>query len=159
HAEPDALRRELGAGAAELAQILPELRTILPELAASASMDVESARFRLFDATAEFLRNASLTRPLLLVLDDLHAADAPSLLLLQFLARELGSTRMLVLGAFRDVDPTPGQALASMLVEVAREPVTTRISLTGLSERDVAQYVQLAASELATPELIATLHE
>jgi DNA-binding SARP family transcriptional activator len=158
-AEPDALRSELGAGGPELAQILPELRTILPELPEPGSVDAESARFRLFDATAEFLRNVSRTRPLLLILDDLHAADAPSLLLLQYLARELGATRMLLLGAFRDVDPTPAQGLASMLVEVAREPVTTRISLSGLSERDVAAYVQLAASELATPELIAALHE
>jgi DNA-binding SARP family transcriptional activator len=158
-AEPEALRSELGAGGPELAQILPELRTILPELPEPGSIDAESARFRLFDATAEFFRNVSRTRPLLLILDDLHAADAPSLLLLQYLARELGSTRMLLVGAFRDVDPTPAHALASMLVEVAREPVTTRISLTGLSERDVAEYVQLAASELDTPELIATLHE
>jgi DNA-binding SARP family transcriptional activator len=158
-AEPDALRRELGAGGAELAQILPELRTILPELPEPGSIDAESARFRLFDATAEFDRNASRTRPLLLILDDLHAADAPSLLLLQFLARELGSTRMLLLGAFRDIDPAPAQPLTSMLVEVAREPVTTRISLSGLSQHDVAAYVQLSASELDTPELIATLHE
>ena len=46
----------------------------------------------------------------MIVLDDLHAADTPSLLLLQFLARELGSTRVLLLGAFRDVDPIPRQA-------------------------------------------------
>ena len=43
----------------------------------------------------------------MLVLDDLHAADAPSLLLLRFLARGLGSARMLLLGAYRDVDPSP----------------------------------------------------
>src|SRR5437588_318041 len=158
-AEPEALRSELGTGGAELAQTLPELRTIVPELPEPGSIDADSARFRLFEATAEFFRNASRIRPLLLILDDLHAADAPSLLLLQYLARELGSTRMLLLGAFRDVDPTPAHALASMLVDAAREPVTTRISLTGLSERDVAEYVQLAASELATPELIAALHE
>ena len=49
-------------------------------------------RVRLFDATAEFLRVAGEQQPLVLVLDDLHAADPPSLLLLRFLARELGST-------------------------------------------------------------------
>jgi len=136
-ADPDAVSRELGAGAAELAQILPELRTILPGLSEPSSLDSDSARFRLFDATAEFLRQASLTRPLLLFLDDLHAADAPSLLLLQFVAREIGSNRMLVLGAFRDVDPTPTRALASMLVEVARESSTTRLSLSGLTQDDV----------------------
>src|SRR6266550_967426 len=65
-AEPEALRRELGAGAGELAQILPELRTILPGLPEPALLESDSARFRLFDATAEFLRNASRGRPLLL---------------------------------------------------------------------------------------------
>ncbi len=158
-AEPDVLRRELGAGAVELAQILPELRTILPGLPEPISLESDGARFRLFDATAEFLRAASRGRPLLLFLDDLHAADASSLLLLQFLARELGSTRMLVLGAFRDVDPAPTPPLVSMLTEVAREPGTTRLSLSGLSRRDVAEYVELAAAELASPDLIGSLYD
>jgi tetratricopeptide (TPR) repeat protein len=158
-AQPDVLRRELGAGAAELAQILPELRTILPGLPKPASLEPDGARFRLFDATAGFLREASRGRPLVLFLDDLHAADAPSLLLLQFLARELDSTRMLVLGAFRDIDPTPAPPLVSMLAEVAREAGTTRLSLRGLSEGNIAEYVELTAAELASPDLIASLYD
>ena len=154
-----ALRVQLGVGAGELAHILPELREVLPGLPVPVSLESESARFRLFDATAEFLRNASMTQPIVLVLDDLHAADAPSLLLLQFVARELGSARLLVLGAYRDVDPIPGQPLTAMLAEVAREPVTRRLSLGGLSEGDIAEYVELTASAIASPELAAALHE
>lgn len=157
--ESQALRDELGAGAVELAQILPELGEIFPDLLAPASLEPEAARFRLFDATARFLRNASAHRPLLLVLDDLHAADPSSLLLLQFLTRELASTRMLVVGAYRDVDPTPGQSLTETLAEITREPVTRRLRLRGLSERDVATYVESTASELASHELVAALHE
>jgi DNA-binding SARP family transcriptional activator len=152
------LRAQLGAGAADIAQILPELRRTFADLPEPASLEPEGSRFRLFDATAEFLREASRSRPIVLVLDDLHAADTPSLLLLQFLARELGSTRVLLLGAFRDVDPIPGQPLSAMLAEVAREPVTRRLLLGGLSEREVAEYVELTASEIASPELVAALH-
>jgi DNA-binding SARP family transcriptional activator len=158
-ADPETLRAQLGSGAAELAQILPELREILPGLPEPASLESESARFRLFDASAAVLRSASESRPILLVLDDLHAADTPSLLLLQFIARELASTRMLIIGAFRDVDPIPGQPLSAMLAEVAREQVTKRVSLRGLSEHDVAEYVELTASEIASPELAVELHE
>jgi DNA-binding SARP family transcriptional activator len=158
-AEPEALPVQLGAGAAELAQVVPELRQYLPGLPEPRSPESEGARFRLFDATAQFLRNASQSRPILLVLDDLHAADAPSLLLLRFLARELGSTRLFLLGAYRDVDPIPGQPLTEMLAEVAREPVTRRLRLGGLSQREVAQYVDLEASEIASSELVAGLHE
>ena len=153
------LRAQLGSGGAELAQILPELHQHLPDLNEPRSLESESARFRLFDATAGFLRSASENRPVLLVLDDLHAADTPSLLLLRFIARELGSVRMMLLGAYRDVDPIPGHPLTEMLAEASREPVTRRIALGGLSERDVAAYVEATAAKLASPALIAAVHE
>jgi len=76
------LRMQLGPGAAELAEILPELRELFPDLRAPPEPDSAAARFRLFDACAQFVRNVAERRPLLLVLDDLHAADAPSLRLL-----------------------------------------------------------------------------
>ncbi|MDP9286132.1 MAG: hypothetical protein M3P41_14440, partial [Actinomycetota bacterium] len=66
---------------------------------------------------------------------------------------------MLILGVYRDVDPIPGQPLTAMLAEVAREPVTRRILLGGLNEREVAEYVELSASEIGSPELVATLYE
>ena len=154
----DALRTQLGSGAAELAQVLPELRERYPDLPLPSSAEPESVRFRLFDATAEFLRNAAERRPIVLVLDDLHAADAPSLLLLRFLAREVGSTRLLLLGAYRDVDPLPGDPLTAMLAEVAGESAVRRLMLDGLSETEVAEYVELTASEMASPQLVAALH-
>jgi tetratricopeptide (TPR) repeat protein len=94
-----------------------------------------------------------------LVLDDLHAADAPSLLLLRFLARELASARMLVLGAYRDVDPRPSEQLTELLAEVAREPITRRLPVAGLSEREVAEYVERTAPDSAPPGLAETLYE
>lgn len=157
--DPAALGSQLGAGAADLAQIVPELRQRFPDLPQPPSLESEGARFRLFDATAEFLRNASQARPIVLILDDLHAADASSLLLLQFLARELGSTRTLVVGAYRDAGPTPGEPLTATLAELLREPVTRRLSLGGLSAREVEEYVERAASEIASPELVTALGE
>jgi hypothetical protein len=80
--EPETLRSQLGAGAADLAQIVPELRELFPDLP-KPSLETEGARFRLFDTAARFLKHAADARPLVLVLDDLHAADEPSLLLLR----------------------------------------------------------------------------
>ena len=154
-----ALLAHLGAGAAQLAQIVPELRQRFPDLPEPPALESEVARFRLFDATAEFLGNISQAPPTVLVLDDLHAADAPSLLLLRFLARELRSTHILLLAAYRDVDPIPGRPLTETLAEVAREPVTRRVSLGGLSEREVAQYVKLTASQIASTPLVAAVHQ
>ncbi|MGI8549468.1 MAG: AAA family ATPase [Dehalococcoidia bacterium] len=85
-----------------------------------AAGDPESARFRLFDAVSRFLRNASQAQTLLLLLDDLHWADKASLLLLQFLVRELGETRLLVLGTYRDTDLDRRHPLAEVLFEQYR---------------------------------------
>jgi DNA-binding SARP family transcriptional activator len=156
--ETAALRAQLGPRAADLAQIVPELRQRFPDLPKPVSPESEGARFRLFDATAEFLRSASESQPIVLALDDLHAADAPSLLLLRFLARELESARILLVGAYRDVDPVPGRPLTEMLAEVTREPATRRLSLGGLSRREVAEYVGLTASHIASADLVAALH-
>jgi len=52
----------------------------------------------LFDSITAFLKTASQRQPLVLVLDDLHWADQPSLALLQFVARELSGARVLIIG-------------------------------------------------------------
>ncbi len=93
------------------------------------------------------------------MLDDLHAADEPSLLLLQFVARELSDSRILVIGAYRDVDPTPAEPLTTALVEVGREPTTRTITLTGLDESDVGRFIELTAHDVpAAVELAVAVH-
>ncbi|MGI8554161.1 MAG: hypothetical protein ACR2PL_25745 [Dehalococcoidia bacterium] len=55
------------------------------------------------------------------MLDDLHWTDKPSLLLLQFLTRELGGSRLLILGTYRDVELDRGHPLAEALSSLRRE--------------------------------------
>jgi AAA ATPase domain/Bacterial transcriptional activator domain len=130
-AEPDALRVQLGAGAADLAQILPELRERFPDLPKPLALESEGARFRFFEATSAFLRGAAEVRPLVLVLDDLHAADEPSLLLLRFVAREIAASRVLALCAFRDIDPALRDPLAAALAELCESRTASRSRSTG----------------------------
>ena len=156
--DPEALRQELGAGAAPLAQLLPELGDVLPGIPQQPPLEPEAARFRLFDAVASFLTRAAAGRPIVLVLDDLHAADEPSLLLLRFVARELGDSRLLVLGAYRDVDPTLSDPLAETLRELVGERTTRRLALDGLAETDVAEYIGLTADVTPDPETVAAVY-
>jgi DNA-binding SARP family transcriptional activator len=158
--DPAALRSRFRAAAGELAQIVPELREHLPGWHPAPASDSEASRVRLFDATAEFLREASGDRATVVFLDDVHAADASSLLLLTFVARALPRSRVLVLAAYRDVDPPPGPRLRGTLGELAREPATRRLALAGLSEQEVAVYLRLTAPDMATsPELRALLYD
>ena len=157
--EVDGLRVQLGAGATDLAQLLPELRELFPDLPEPPAFESEGARFRLFGAASAFLQSAAQSRPLLLVLDDLHAADEPSLLLLQFLARELGQSRLLVVAAYRNVDPTPADPLTTALAELVREPMTRSVALSGLGEHEVRRFIELTSGESPTDELVAAIHE
>lgn len=154
-AEPGALRAQLGPGATEVAQLLPELRTVLPDVPPAPAIETEGARFRLFDSVTAFLHAVSAAQPVVLVLDDLHAADEPSLLLLQFAARELGQSRLLIVGAYRDVDPTVSEALRDTLSALVREPLTRSLPLRGLTEDDVARFLEPAAP---SPELAAAVY-
>ena len=87
--DPEALREQIGTHAADLNQILPEIGDLVGDVREPPPLDPEAARFRLFDATSSFLERAAAAQPLVVVLDDLHAADESSLLLLRFLASEL----------------------------------------------------------------------
>ena len=122
--DPETIRAQLADGAADVAQILPDLNELYADRLSPTSADPEGARFRLFEAVTSFLRRASLAQPIVVVFDDVHAADASSLLLLQFLAGALADARLLVIAAYRDVDPSLREPLAGTLAELRRQPVT-----------------------------------
>ena len=157
--EADVLREQLGASAPDLAQLFPELRELYPDLPPPPSVESDGARFRLFDATSAFIKKAARARPLVIVLDDLHAADDPSLLLLRFLALQLAESRLLVLALFRDVDPTLREPLAPTVVDLLREPVTRRVPLAGLAASDVFEFVQRAYDGHPSDDLVTAIYE
>ena len=152
------LRSYLGVGAPFVAQIVAEVAEILPDVRWPSSTGAEAGRFRLFDAVATFVRNAGAVQPLMLVLDDLHAADAPSILLLRFVARELGDTRVLVLGAYRDVELDRDHPLTVALAELSREPVARHVPLPGLAEGAVARLVQHITGVMPREGVVAAVH-
>ncbi|RIK37526.1 MAG: hypothetical protein DCC58_17865 [Chloroflexi bacterium] len=156
--DPQGLRSELGAGAGDVAEIVSEIRERLPGLPASPATQPDQARFRLFDSIATFLSNASRHQPLMLVLDDLHWADRPSLLLLEFLTRELRAARVLLLGTYRDVELGRHHPLSQTLAELSRSRATRRIVLRGLLETDVERYIALSAGITPPEGLPAAVH-
>lgn len=137
----ETLRGELGLGAQHIAQIAPELHTILPDIAAPPDTQSHAARFQLFDAVTTLLRNVARGRPLVVVLDDLQAADASSILLLTFLAGQITDMAVLLVGTYRDIDVTPEHPLGNALAELARSRSATLLSLPGLDEEAVSEYL------------------
>jgi DNA-binding SARP family transcriptional activator len=138
---PGQLAAMLGPSAAWLGPLLPELAEPSRPAGPRPVADLGAARFRLNQAVAGLLRRAAETRPLLVVVDDLHWADVPSLSLLAFLAAELKDSRLAVVGTYRDVEVVAVRPLAETLGALAREPVVERIALGGLDRADVARLI------------------
>jgi eukaryotic-like serine/threonine-protein kinase len=152
------LMSEMGPGAADIAQVVSEVKERLPGLPAPPQLEPDQARFRLFDSITTFLKNASKGAPLMVVLDDMHWADKPSLLLLQFLAKELRGSRLLVLGTYRDVELRRQHPLAQTLGELNRENLSQRVLLRGLTENDVKRFVEVTAGTTPSEALVQAVY-
>jgi len=148
------LGAELGTGGPEVATLVSELRQRFPDLPPSPPLEGDAERLRLFDGIATFLAHASRTDPIVLVLDDLHWADKPSLLLLQYLARNLRNERVLIIGTYRDVDLDRQHPLADTLAALRRERLYERVLLRGMSREDVKALIE-AIGEQETPDAFA----
>ena len=153
------LEEDIGPGAADIAQIVPEIHELIADLQKLPPLEPEQARFRLFDSVTTFLKNASRRKPLVLVLDDLHWADKASLLLIQFLARELASARLLIVGAYRDVELNLTHPLSGTLEALRREPVCERFVLKGLSQGDVGALISAMGEQEAAESLVRVVYE
>jgi DNA-binding SARP family transcriptional activator len=138
---PEQLAAMLGPSATRLGPLLPELAGSGPPPGPWPIADLAAARFQLNQAVAGLLRLLAEARPLLVIIDDLHWADVPSLSLLAFLAAELKDARLVVVGTYRDMEVTAGRPLTDTLGALAREPVVERIALGGLERAGVARLI------------------
>src|SRR5262249_18517920 len=120
-ADPEALRADLGMGAAPLARLVPTLRERLPDIPEPVTLQPDEERVRLLDAVAQFLIALSARAPLALILDDLHWADGATVAVLRHVARFAARRRLLLFGAYRDVEATPQQPLGDALGALPRE--------------------------------------
>ncbi len=127
---------EAGRDLRQLSRLLPEVRPHDDAPVELPSKDPGSERFVLFEAVARLLALASGTRPVLLVLDYLHWADKPTLLLVRHMLRLVGPSRLMLLGIFRDVDVADDHALTELIADLHREHRVERIVLDGLDERE-----------------------
>jgi len=110
----------------------------------SAPAHPERARFELFDAVAAFLLEATRAQPRLIAVEDLHCADASSLMLLDFLSHPARGAGLLLIGTARDPSRTAGGD-APLFHQVARS--ARSIGLGRLDRPAVADYLQSALAD------------
>jgi len=129
-------RRLAGSGLPQILQVVPDLRGHFSDVTPT-SRDDDQARFGIYDSIGHVLLGAAGARPMVLVLDDLHWADTPSLLLLQLLASDLPRSRLIVIGTYRDRELAADHPLRTHLADFVRRGETSELPISGLRDPDV----------------------
>jgi hypothetical protein len=142
---------ELAHRAAPLAQLVPEL---VGPLGAAPRLEPEQARFQLMDAVASALSAAAHRAPIVITLEDLHAADPDSLLLLDFVARQLRNAQAMLVASWREAELQRTQSPA-LLARLRRQ--ATEVRLTRLDREAVREYVRAASVERPLEQTITEL--
>ncbi len=157
--EAEALLRGLGAGASDLVDIVPEIRDRLPGLEPSVRLDDQAeARWRMFESIRRLIAGLCACRPAVVLLDDLHWADAPSLRLLEFLAPDLADSRLLLVGTYRQTELSRQHPLSDTLGGLARASHVARIRLGGLSAEEVNDFIAAATATRPPAWLASSLY-
>ncbi len=125
-----------------LSALLPELLEYLPQSSRVYSpLPPEQERLHLWEATIALLSGLSKTRPLLLVLDDLHWTDGSSLELLAYITRHLQEQRILFIGTCRDVELASTHGLRHLITDLRREQGIVTVPVQPLTPSQIGSLV------------------
>ncbi len=168
HASWTQVLRSLAASAADAVSALePAQRSALARLvpglsdgpsgAAETPHGEEAERFALFDAVQAFLFGVARSGPLAIFLDDVHGADADSLVLLEQLGQSIAAAKIAVVVTCREeeAERTPRRALA--IERLLRLTALERWPLTGLDAEEVREFVRARLGRDGDAELIGAL--
>jgi DNA-binding CsgD family transcriptional regulator len=132
---------------AQILQVFSELRQRFPDAPAAQE---EASRFRTYDAVAQLLLGAAANRPLVVILEDLHWADAASLILLQQVADVLPRSSLVVVVTYRELELESDHALKARLAGEG-------IPLAGLNDADAATLLREVTAFEPAPDVVERL--
>lgn len=138
------LARQVGASGAEvLGPFALDLGVRLPRLGDGGGRAAthEVSKTHLFEAALGGITALAQATPTVLVFEDLHWADSASIELLDFLTRNLGDGRVLILGTYRSEELGHDHLLRRALAELGRHPRVTHMHLGGLDREETARLI------------------
>jgi class 3 adenylate cyclase/tetratricopeptide (TPR) repeat protein len=154
----DTFRMALGDAAGEIAKVMPQLRHLYDDIPQGLELPSEQERRYLFNSIGEFVERAASVTPLVVILDDIHWADQPSLALLTSIARRLEGIPVVLLGTYRNMELDLHRPLARTLDELLRHRLAERITLKRMSEEGVRAMLTRLAGSPPPPELVTIIY-
>jgi class 3 adenylate cyclase len=145
HAPEWVLRAHVEQHGGELTRLVPVLGERLSDVPSPRKTDPDTERYLLSGAVVGLLREASSEETVVLVLDDLHWADKPTLLLLKHVVSRGQGMHTLIIGTYRESDLSRGDPVSEVLADLHREERVERIALEGLEEPDIVGIMERAS--------------
>ena len=126
--------------------MVPALGQRLGGLPAPQSADPDTERYLLYAAAVALLDAAGAEHPVVVFLDDLHWADKPSLQLLRHVVANTSTSRLLIIGTYRDAELSAAHPLTEALGALLREPAgVSTLALKGFDDTEVIAFMETAA--------------
>ena len=152
------LRRLAGSGARHLARLIPSLQDDEPATSTSTGLGQDS-QLRLFEALLGLLRQLTAVHPVVLVLEDVHWADASTRDLLVFLAHNLRDVPLMLLASYRTDELHRQHPLRHTLTQLARHERVERVELPPLDRDELVVLLEAQLGHPPGPELIGPVYE
>jgi class 3 adenylate cyclase/tetratricopeptide (TPR) repeat protein len=141
HGDPAEVRADLVRSGTVLARLVPDIGLRFPDLPEPVRAEPDTERYLMFEAVDALLGGIAKRAPVLLVLDDLHWADRPTLALLSHLARHTDATPLVALGTYRTSEVVGDHPLRGIIADLRHDGVSEEITLGGLSEGEVGELI------------------
>ena len=156
--EDNLLENDLGVGAWDVADLLPEIQDRLDLPKKIPIIDTASARHRMFDSVSRFLLASSKRQPLVVIFDNLHLADRSSLELLEYFSQQISTYPILVVAAYRTLSPDADEPLKSTLDRLSLGARFSNVEISGLNQQETEQLLQLHTQCLLPTSLMDSVY-
>src|SRR5438477_452980 len=156
---PEIVREDLADDAPEIARMVPELRRRFPDIGEPLELPPEQQRRYFFNAVGSFIARGSTRFPLLLVMDDVHWADEPTLFLIEHMAALMPELRVLGVGTYRDVELDVARPLAATLERLVRARTVERLSVKRFDRGGVALMLEALAGKAPPESIVGAVFE
>ncbi|MBA2607895.1 MAG: AAA family ATPase [Actinobacteria bacterium] len=151
---PDMVREDMADDAPEIARMVPELRRRFPDIPEALELPPEQQRRYFFNAVASFIARGAKRFPLVMMMDDIHWADEPTLLLIEHISQLVTDHRILGIGTYRDVELEVSRPLAASLERMVRAHTVERIHLDRFRASDVARMIEALSGRTPPPTVV-----
>jgi tetratricopeptide (TPR) repeat protein len=154
----DDYRRLMGDDAAAMAQLVPSLQRVFPDIPEPLELPPVEKRRYFFQSLSEALGRTSRACPQLRILEDLHWADESTLALLIHLADRVAQLPLVIIGTYRSGYTDDNPPLVRTLEELIRRGIRP-LKLDGLSKDVVAQMLHALSQRQAPESLVSLIFE